>query len=324
MEKIYPHSTIGEHIVPYQLVFKRKDTLGHVLSKIKRSTDVWPSTQSVFVLDKEEKLIGAVDFRKLLVGDPNQVLGEITNRDFESLTDHSHQSTAIKLAIKKGVESIPVTDQEGHFLGIMNPEQIFKIMNEEHIERLMHFSGILSSEEFINSSKISFRKALMGRLPWLIVGLSGGVVAAHIIGFFEKTLENQLILATFIPLIVYMADAIGTQTETIFVRNVAIEPLLNLKKFLLKELIVGLTIASICGLLVSLYSFIRFNSPYLGIVLGLSLFCATLIAIVVGTLIPWLINKLKKDPALGTGPLTTVIQDVASVTVYFFIASALL
>jgi magnesium transporter len=320
----YPKHSIAEHIVPFDLVFGLKDTVSSTIKKIEMEVSSWPNIENLFIIDANRKLLGTVEFAKLLESPPEAKLEDLATEKFTFVTEHSHQSNVAKIALKLGVENIPVVDEEGHFVGIIDANQILKILHEEHVEELMKFSGILASEEFLNMSKISFTKIVKGRLPWLIVGLFGGVAAAHIIGFFQNTLESQLILATFIPLIVYMADAIGTQTETIFVRDLAIEGHLNLKKFLLKEITVGLTIAVICGSLISLYSFLRFGSSYLGLVLGLSLFSATLIAIVVGTLVPWFINSLKYDPALGTGPLTTVIQDVASVTIYFVIASVLL
>lgn len=320
----YKSHSIGEHIVPFKLVFKKKDKVGYVIETLKKEVDVWPNTKYIFIVDSENKLVGVVSFKNLISSPQDKQLESLILKDYPVVSDHAHQSNVARIALKQGVENIPVVDQNQHFVGIVDANQILKILHEEQVEKLMKFSGILFSEEFLNRSKISLIEMVRGRLPWLLVGLLGGLAAAHIIGFFQKTLESQLILASFIPLIVYMADAIGTQTETIFVRDLAIEANLNLRKFLMKEIAVGLSIAVVCGSLISLYSLVRFGSAYLGIVLGLSLFSATLIAIIIGTLVPWFINKIKYDPALGTGPLTTVIQDVASVTVYFIIASLLL
>ncbi len=179
----------------------------------------------------------------------------------------------------------------------------------------------ISPEEYF---KTPVRTLIKQRAPWLVLGLVGGILASQIIGFFEQTLEVKLILAAFIPLITYMADAISTETETIFVRDIALDSKLSVKKFLSKELKTGFGVALICSALIAIYSFIRYQTPYLGLVLGISISAATLIAIVVGTFVPWLINKLKEDPALATGPLTTILQDVASVTIYFLVASWLL
>src|SRR3989344_5005517 len=122
---IYPKHTIGEHIVPFQLVFNRQDSVQNVLSDIRKKVGSWPNTETVFVVDENNKLIGAVDFRKLVSSDTTKKLENLMTRDFEPLTDHSHQASAIKYAlkkeaVKKGLESIPVTDQNGHFLGIID------------------------------------------------------------------------------------------------------------------------------------------------------------------------------------------------------------
>ena len=179
----------------------------------------------------------------------------------------------------------------------------------------------ISPEEYF---KTPVRTLIKQRVPWLVLGLVGGIFAAQIIGFFEQTLETQLILAAFIPLITYMADAISTETETIFVRDIALNPKINVKKFLSKEIKIGFGVALICSILVAAYSFIRYGSPYLGLVLGISVSAAALIAIVIGTIVPWILYKFKEDPALATGPLTTILQDVLSVTIYFLAASWLL
>ncbi|MBI2010832.1 MAG: magnesium transporter [Candidatus Colwellbacteria bacterium] len=179
----------------------------------------------------------------------------------------------------------------------------------------------ISPEEYF---KTPVRTLIKQRAPWLVLGLTGGIFAAQIIGFFEQTLETQLILAAFIPLITYMADAIAAETEIIFVRSIALSPRINAKKFLSKELKIGFGVALISSTLIAIYSFIRYQTPYLGLVLGISISAATLIAITIGTIVPWLFYKFRRDPALATGPLTTILQDVISVTIYFLVASWLL
>ena len=154
------------------------------------------------------------------------------NKNFVSLTDHSHQESAVKLAIKKGVESIPVVDQDRHFLGIIDAEQIFKIMHEEHVERLMHFSGILNNEALVLNYKSKVWAVVKSRLPWLLLGLAGGIASTLIVDKFSQILETELTLAFFIPVIVYMNDAVGTQTQTIFVRYSALEKIVFIKSLL--------------------------------------------------------------------------------------------
>ena len=280
----------------------------------------------IYVIDKERKLVGVFSIKEVFRKPEGTKVREIMKTEIVKAHPYTDQERVVILALTHNLKSIPVVNKDNKFLGVVPSDIILDILHSEHVEDILRFTGIRSIKEYTAAKyfKIPIKASIGARLPWLIIGLLGGVLAAQIIGFFEKALEVKIILAAFIPLIVYMADAIGTQTETIFVRGIAIDPKMSTKKFLFRELEIGLVIALICGFLISIYSLIRFQSPYLGIVLGLSLFSATFFAILIGTFIPYLINKLKKDPALGTGPLTTVLQDVASVTTYFIIASLLL
>jgi magnesium transporter len=316
--------SLDEHISGFNLIFHKDTQVRSVIERIKNNPETWLNIRQVIVADKDHKYLGVVELKNLLASGRDITLENLVTENYPYVRHHYHQSHIAKIALSHGSENIPVLDDEDKFIGIVDATQILKILHEEHIDKLMHFSGILNSEDFTGTTKIPVGKALKNRLPWLIIGLVGGVLAANIIGFFQKTLASQLILAAFIPLIVYMADAIGTQTETIIVRDLTIESRFNIKKFFVKEMIISIYLSIICGALIGIYSFFRFTSPYLGVVLTISLISATIIATFVGTFIPWFIFKMKKDPALGTGPLTTVIQDVASVTIYFVIASKLL
>ena len=318
----YPKHTIGEHIVPFQLTFLKDETIEKVLSTIQKRRFSWPNTESVFVIDKDNKLVGAIEFKELLTAKPDQQLEDMMNRSFKSLTDHSHQNTAIKLAVKEGIELIPVTDQNGHFLGIIDADQIFKIMHEEHIEKLMHFTGILKTEAFVDAYKSKISTSVRARIPWLILGLIGGIASTFIIKGFDHTLREEIALAFFIPLIVYINAAVGYQTQTIFVRYSSLEKV-SLKKILLYELRVAFLISLILSFGVFIFATLWIGMRVAEIV-SLSMLIGVITSAIIGISIPWLLNKLGKDPAIGSGPLTTIIQDLLSVAIYFSIASTLL
>jgi len=280
----------------------------------------------VYVIDKNKKLIGVFSIKEIFRQPEEKKVKEIMEAEVVKVRPYTDQERVAILALKHNLKSIPVVNKENQFLGVVPSDIILDILHSENMEDFLRFAGIHKIEDFSPAKyfKTPIKTSVKARVPWLIIGLFGGVFAAQIIGFFKYTLEVKLILAAFIPLITYMAGAISTQTATLFVRNIAFDPKMNVKKYLFKELKTGFIIALICGSLISIYSLGRFHSPYLGIVLGTSLFLATLIAITIGTFIPWLLQKFKKDPALGTGPLATVLQDVTSVTVYLIIATFLL
>lgn len=161
------------------------------------------------------------------------------------------------------------------------------------------------------------------RLPWLVVGLLGGIGLTLISSGFEEVLVKNIGLAYFIPVIVYMADAVGTQTETVFVRNLA-KKQATFSTYLIKELLLGLSLGLLFGLLIGVFAFFAFKSVSIALTVGVSMFATMSVAPVIALIVPALLQKEHTDPAIGAGPFTTVIQDFVSLVVYFFIASIIL
>ena len=184
----------------------------------------------------------------------------------------------------------------------------------------------LTSEEkilYADDSKESVGLMVRLRMPWLLIGLVGGMAASFIASKFETLLSQNIALAFFIPFIVYMSGAVGTQTETIFVRN--------LKKgvpkffiYVIKEFLLGLIIGLFFGAAVGLFAYFWIHSIKIAIAVGLAMFVNIAIAPVIALVIPEILFKEHTDPALGGGPFTTIIQDILSIVIYFIVASAII
>lgn len=169
-----------------------------------------------------------------------------------------------------------------------------------------------------------YLREIRTRILWLLIGLGLSLGIAQIIRGFEHTLEKNLVLASFIPLIVYMSDAVGTQMEAIIIRELSKKGKFHFIKFLRKQIIivtvVALVVATIAGIVVRL----TYHTEHLGSVIGLSLFGGILSSLVTGSLMPYIFWKLHDDPAEASGPVATVIQDMLSVLIFFLVAQALL
>lgn len=161
------------------------------------------------------------------------------------------------------------------------------------------------------------------RLPWLILGLMGGIGATVFAASFEKLLAQNIQLAFFIPIIVYMADAIGTQTQTVYVRNMGKRREI-FRKYIFKEFLLGILLGLLFACITALFSYIWFQSLETSMTIGLAMFATMTTAPVLGITIPELIRKIHKDPAVGAGPFTTVLQDLLSLFIYFSIASMII
>lgn len=161
------------------------------------------------------------------------------------------------------------------------------------------------------------------RLPWLVVGLLGGLMASIIVSRFETSLRENIALAFFIPVVAYMSDAIGTQTETILIRALT-NLQFNIASYIWRELFVGAVIGSILGVVAGMFAYFLSASSDVAFIVGLSLFLSMTVAAVLACATPLVLRSLGKDPAVGSGPFTTAIQDVVSLTIYFTVAVLLL
>lgn len=160
------------------------------------------------------------------------------------------------------------------------------------------------------------------RIPWLIFGLLGGVIASFLISRFEGLLLDDIRLAFFVPMIVYMSDAVGTQSETIFVRYLK-DHKINFIKYLIKELSLGLNMGLVLGLLIGLIVHLWLGSLKLTLIVGLTMTINVTLAPAIAITVSEILYQKHTDPALGAGPFATVIQDFVSLLTFFLIASAI-
>ena len=161
------------------------------------------------------------------------------------------------------------------------------------------------------------------RIPWLIIGLVGGLFTTFIVSKYETIISADVRLAFFIPIIVYLSDAIGTQTETIYIRELS-KKKVNFIKYILKESVIGMSLGVISGLVLGIFAAYWLKSSAIGFTIGLTMLFNLTTAPILAVTIPSIIYKRHSDPALGSGPVATIIQDLISLLVYFLIASIII
>jgi len=159
------------------------------------------------------------------------------------------------------------------------------------------------------------------RIPWLVLGLLGGIISTIVISNYEEILSSDIRIAFFITVIVYLSDAVGSQTESVYVRALASGKEINIKKYLFRESLIGSGLGIISGIAMFIFVLFWMKSLTIATTVGLTMFINLSIAPVLAILIPSLIYREKMDPALGAGPISTIIQDMISILVYFLIAS---
>ncbi|MBI4117648.1 MAG: magnesium transporter [Parcubacteria group bacterium] len=282
------------------------------------------SIDFIYVIDSAKHLLGCIPIKELFVADKRLPIKSILVMPAISVRPHSAAKRVAYSALKHDMTEIPVVDKENHFWGAIIASRLIKILDTRAVEDIFRFGGLTHGGVFDDILHIPFVTAIKHRLPWLLVGLAGGMLAALLTDSFEAVLSKNIILVSFIPLMVYMADAVGTQTEAFIIRDLSMNPELRFYKYFLKHWSVVSAIGMAVSLVLLVLTFIFIQSWSLSFVLALSLFLAIQSSLLTGLLIPYLFEKMKFDPANASGPVATMIQDIMSIFLYFVIASWIL
>lgn len=280
-------------------------------------------TASLVVVCEAGKFMGVVRIEDLLAAPADAQVLTVMDRDAPFVAPGLDQEVAAWHAIRNEESALSVVDAEGRFIGVIPPPRLLAVLLSEHEEDLSRLGGFTRTTEAARtSSEEPVERRFRHRLPWLLVGLAGALLAADFVGWFEAQLEHTVMLAFFIPGIVYLADAVGTQTETIVVRGLSVG--IGIKQMVRRELLAGVAIGAVLGIAGGLLVGWRWGEPQIALVVGLALFTACSTATLAAMVVPWLLDKFDFDPAFGSGPLATVIQDLSSILIYFGIAVAVM
>jgi magnesium transporter len=269
---------------------------------------------------RDGRFMGIVTIEELLCSPGDVSVESIMDRRPPVVAPGVDQEVAAWRAVRHGESALAVVDGTGRFVGIIPPHRLVAVLLAEHEEDLSRLGGFLkSSSTARTTSEESVGRRFWHRLPWLLIGLAGALVAADLVGHFEDRLRLNLMLAFFMPGIVYLADAVGTQTETVIVRALSLGVPISrmMGREILAGLAIGLALAGIAGPLV----YFRWHDTFLAITVGVSVFGASSTSTVVAMVLPSLFNRFSLDPAFGSGPLGTVIQDLISIWVYLVVAT---
>jgi len=276
----------------------------------------------VCVLDAGDHLVGVVSLAALLALPRDTRVGQVANPYFPKVHAETDQERVASLALHHELSAIPVTDAQGRLVGVVPAPALLHILRREHVEDIHRFAGItretLHAREAIEEPPM---RRLRHRLPWLLLGLAGSVLATFIVVRFERALSVNPAIAFFVPGLVYLADAIGTQTEAVTVRGLSLSHA-RLSTLIGGELRTGVLIGLVLGGLTLPAVWLAFGDWSLAFAVSGALVAAGGIATTIGLALPWLLGRLGSDPAYGSGPLATIIQDLLSLLVYFAIVSA--
>ena len=323
-----PLDPLGNRHVTFETAAEHACTQVPVATPLRRAADVRQDlvgqtyeSASHIIVCADDKFLGLVRIEDLYAAPADALMRDVMHRDAPIVAPGIDQEVATWRAVRNEESALAVVDHDGRWVGIIPPHRLIAVLLSEHEEDLSRLGGFTKSTTAARAaSEEPVERRLRHRVPWLLVGLGGAVLAADFVGWFAAVLEYKVMLAFFIPGIVYLADAVGTQTETIVVRGLSIG--IRMRRMLARELLTGLAIGLVLGTLAGPLVWWRWGEADVALAVGLAVFAACSTATVAAMALPWLFDSFALDPAFGSGPLATVIQDLLSILIYFAIALA--
>lgn len=315
--------SIEQYLVTSVPVCSPTDHAGEVRAAILGTT--FGSVADVAVCVEREgslALLGLIPAERLLGARDEETAESLMDPDPPVVAPGLNQEKAAWKAVRHGESSLAVVDVDGRFRGLVPPARLLGVLLQEHDEDLARLGGFLTSTASArHATEEALGLRLWHRLPWLVLGLLGSALAAWIVRGFEMELAADLRLAFFVPGIVYMADAVGTQTEALVIRGLSVG--VSIRRVFRLEVLTGLVVGLVIGLVTFPAVMLAFGSADLAAAVALALLAACGMATFVAMTLPWLMTRAGRDPAFGSGPLATVVQDLLSLVIYFAVAVAL-
>ncbi|MFA5333868.1 MAG: magnesium transporter [Candidatus Nanoarchaeia archaeon] len=316
---------LKKYIIENVPLIGRESTVKDVLVMLEKRSMNYDFLDCIYVVGKDKELLGFLSIEELFNNKKSEKLKNLMQTNIIHAYEKTNIEQVADLALKYNLKAVPVLDSK-KLVGVIPSKKILSIVNKTLREDLFHFAGIHKSHlDFENSLEIPIVKSIKDRLYWLIFGLAGSMFIAFYMGLFEETLSTYVIIAAFVPAIVYMSDALGTQIQTIFVRDIAvIGKDLDLKKYFLRQLIISFFIAVTLSLLMFICISWFWKQSFIALAISLAVFFSLIFACITSFFITLGIKKFKFDPALGSGPVATIISDATSVIVYFIVVMLML
>jgi magnesium transporter len=315
-----PARAVAAHAVADVPIARAEQTAQEVLTGLRgRRFD----TVALVAVCSGDVLLGVVTMERLLAATPPAVpVVDLMDPAPPTVTPGTDQEHAAWQAVQHGESALAVVDEHGRFVGLVPPQRLLGVLLAEHDEDLARLGGFLASGAAARSAAVeSVRRRLWHRLPWLLVGLAGALLAAGIVGFFEHQLEEQVLIAFFVPGVVYLADAVGTQTEALVIRGLSVG--VGIGRVARREAITGVVLGLLFAALSYPLVLLLWGDAQVAAAVAVALFAASSVATVIAMLLPWVLHRFGRDPAFGSGPLATVVQDLLSIAIYFVAAAVI-
>jgi len=297
-------------------------TIQEAIGNIREKREEVENLYYVWVVDDYGKLVGVVSLKDLVIEPQDKKINDIMNPDVISVDVDADQEEVARIAKQYDLTHIPVVTTQHKLIGRITNDDIIDVIEEEANEDISLMAGVLD-QEIAEESALKISRA---RLPWLLLGLFGGLISAMVINHFHGSLEKMLALSFFIPVIMAMGGSTGTQAATVVIRGLATGDIsiVHTGKRLLTELWVALINGILCGIVLGIVVAFWLSDPQLGLGVGVSLITVIIFSGSFGAFVPFLLRKFNIDPALAAGPFITTSNDILGLLIYLGIITRFL
>lgn len=298
-------------------------TVVQTIEEIRRQAENVDKIYSIYVVDNKEKLLGRVALKKIILASSQTKIADLFENNIISVPTYMEGEEVAEIMRKYDLEAVPVVNVKNKLVGRITVDDILDLIREQAEEDIQAMTGISDDVE----ESDSVYRLSRARLPWLFIGMVGGLMGAGFIGFFEEGLNAVTALAFFIPLITATGGNVGIQSSTLVVQSLANKSVFEDSLF--KRFMKVLLVAVVNGLVLAAFVlvtvvFIYGQNIQFGFVVGIALFSVVLLASFMGTLTPIVLDKIGINPAVASGPFITTANDLLGLAVYFTVATLLL
>lgn len=297
-------------------------TVVQCIDEIRKQAENVSKFYAVYVVDDSDKLLGRAALQDLIISDARTIVGDICERNIISVETYFQDWEVAKIMRKYDLESVPVVNVQGQLVGRITIDDVVDVITEQAEEERQLMTGISEDVEEDDSVWRNTR----ARLPWLLIGIAGGLMNAKFMGLFEGELSRVTAIAFFTPLIQATGGNVGIQSSSLIVQSLANPDFVDegLWKRLVKVFFVALLNGIFLSVLVLGANIVLFGEYQLSIIVSIALFSVVVFASFIGTITPLVLNRYGYNPALAAGPFITTINDLLGLTLYFFTVHLLL
>ena len=318
----YPEDAVGA-LMGFDMVTVRGDVTLEVVSRYLRRLEELPDhTDQLFVVDRNEKLIGVLPINVLLVNEPDAKVSVMMSKKMTKLHPNDKAQQATHAFERYNLVTAPVVDTNDKLLGRVTVNEVMDFIREESENEVLNLGGLREEEDLF----APVWKSIKNRWMWLAINLATAFIASRVIGVFEGSIEKLVALAALMPIIASIGGNSGNQTITMIVRALALGHLntSNARKLFAKEIGVSAVNGLVCGSVVGLFSFLIYDNVSLSLVMTMAMTLTFLLAAILGVLVPLTLYKFGRDPATGSNVVVTAVIDSGGFFIFLGLATILL